>query len=367
MLANFKGKEILFRADSGTRIGGGHLSRCKVLASMFKDQGASVSLLTRNHPGNSIGSVSDVLETHILDFDSYHEDPTGPCHSHWLGSDLATEIQDSRNILKNKKWDLIVVDHYALDHRYHKFLREFTSKILVLDDLGDRLLEADLVLDQNIQPLSGKYEGKVPKNASVIFGPEFTLFQEDLRRKANRLRKREISEFKNLLVFFGQGDVTGQTLKCLKVLTAFPLNVFVLPSLGSPDFLEVKNLCQSVSHFHLFEGFQAMGKVFEQVDFALGAGGVSQWERMYCGIPSAIVTQASNQAPYNDLIQQKEWGYNLGQGENLTSEVWSSFLNKYLQDFSFWKNLRDNSLDVFPLDCTERCLLEISKLFEDKK
>ena len=42
----------------------------------------------------------------------------------------------------------LIVDHYGIDARWHKELRNQVDQIMVIDDLADRPLDCDILLDQ---------------------------------------------------------------------------------------------------------------------------------------------------------------------------------------------------------------------------
>ena len=75
-------------------------------------------------------------------------------------------------ILSKQNWDLLVVDHYALDIRWELALRASVSKIMVIDDIADRIHDCDFLLDQNYyECMNDRYAGKVPAKCSLLLGP----------------------------------------------------------------------------------------------------------------------------------------------------------------------------------------------------
>ena len=56
-------KTILFRVDSSSNIGSGHLMRCKTLALKLKEKGANVIFISKNLEGNLINLVENEITT----------------------------------------------------------------------------------------------------------------------------------------------------------------------------------------------------------------------------------------------------------------------------------------------------------------
>ena len=44
--------QVVFRTDASLQIGTGHVMRCLTLADALKGQGADISFISREHPGN---------------------------------------------------------------------------------------------------------------------------------------------------------------------------------------------------------------------------------------------------------------------------------------------------------------------------
>ena len=60
--------------------------------------------------------------------------------------------------------DWVVVDHCGLDATWHELVMDSCKKIAAIDDLGDRKLSCDIVLDQKLAASADKYQNKVLEN-----------------------------------------------------------------------------------------------------------------------------------------------------------------------------------------------------------
>ena len=67
-----------------------------------------------------------------------------------LGTSWEIDSDQTIEKLKKKKIEWLIVDHYSLDIMWEEKLRPYVNKIMVIDDLGDRQHNCDLLLDQNL-------------------------------------------------------------------------------------------------------------------------------------------------------------------------------------------------------------------------
>jgi UDP-2,4-diacetamido-2,4,6-trideoxy-beta-L-altropyranose hydrolase len=64
----------------------------------------------------------------------------------------------------------VVIDHYGLSAADHRAIAD-GKPTLVIDDLADRPLAADLVLDSGPARQATDYDGLVPPHAELLLGP----------------------------------------------------------------------------------------------------------------------------------------------------------------------------------------------------
>lgn len=125
--------------------------RCLTLADALKQRGAQIRFVSRQMPKH----LRDMLrekshECTPLNSRSNEEAADDLPHSHWLGTSQAADAQKTLQALSAQTWDWLVVDHYALDARWESALRGMVRRILVIDDLADRVHDCDVLLDQNL-------------------------------------------------------------------------------------------------------------------------------------------------------------------------------------------------------------------------
>ena len=271
---------VRIRADASERVGGGHVGRCLALAEVLADRGADVRFLTRadaelgHRMIAAAGFGTDLLDT---------------------GDDARADADASRAGSAGADW--VVVDHYRLDALWHNRVLDNggAKRILVIDDLADRPLSCDLLVDYG-RPDNGDgaYRGVLQRDCRMLLGPRYALLRREFRSPAAKCRPGERAR---VLVFFGAVDRNGLTetvldsLKCAGIAEAAEIHVIV--TAANPRREAIRSRADIVVH----ENVADMAQLMAGMDIAVGAGGVSLWERCAVGLPGIAVAVNENQAP----------------------------------------------------------------------
>jgi UDP-2,4-diacetamido-2,4,6-trideoxy-beta-L-altropyranose hydrolase len=222
-------------------------------------------------------------------------------HAIWLGVSSQQDCRETHDALaESGPWDWLIIDHYALDRNWESAMRDCARRIAVIDDLADREHDCDLLLDQNlVVGMSERYEGKVPEQCVSLLGPRFALLQD-----AYAVLRREVlprkGPVKRLLVFFGGSDpenLTARTLTAIESLDLTDVAVDVVVGNSNPHRAEVMAMASKIPGAALHTDLPSLAPLMASADLALGAGGVTSWERCCLGLPSLVITFAANQGP----------------------------------------------------------------------
>ena len=110
--------------------------------------------------------------------------------------------------LRDWRPDWIVVDHYRLDARWHGVLKAtLPVRIAAIDDLADRPLAVDLLVDHNhARDHRAKYAGRLPPGTRLLAGPRHALLSPKYAA-ATGYRFRE--SVKSIGIFMGGVDAAG--------------------------------------------------------------------------------------------------------------------------------------------------------------
>jgi UDP-2,4-diacetamido-2,4,6-trideoxy-beta-L-altropyranose hydrolase len=300
---------VAFRVDASLEIGTGHVMRCLTLARALTDSGAICRFLCRTHIGNLIARIQEAGFA-VTPFASDQEsanpkpmaaDPDAPPHSSWLGADWRTDAEQTIAALENERADWLIVDHYALDARWERQLRNNCRRLMVIDDLADRRHDCDLLLDQNIGRQADDYRTLTPSLCRTLIGPQYALLRPEFAKlREFSLRRRVAAEVKTILITMGGVDrdnATGQVLQAL-MECGLPNDVTVNVVMGStaPWIEEVHALAARTPWpTNVLTDVHNMAQLMAESDLAIGAAGSTSWERCCLGVPTILLSLADNQ------------------------------------------------------------------------
>src|SRR5690606_16519294 len=279
--------KVVFRADASLEIGSGHVMRCLTLAEALKAIGAECHFVCREHPGHLNDHIRQrgfpVTSLPVTDYNPVG-DPV-PVHAPWLGCDWQTDSQQTSDILASIHPDWLVVDHYALDYRWEASLKNFYSRLLVIDDLADRHHDCDLLLDQNLGREAQDYFGLVPDNCALLIGPQYALLRPEFSELRDySLSRRTQPALRQLLITMGGIDKDNVTGKVLTALQSSPLpedcKILVILGATAPWLDQVRSLAEQMPwHTEVRVNVGNMAQCMADSDLAIGAAGSTSWER----------------------------------------------------------------------------------------
>ena len=291
---------IIIRVDASTTIGSGHVMRCLTLAQTLAGKQNIVEFVCRELPGNLIEFIQQKgFKVHVLPYaDNWSEKSERLSeYQQWLGASLEAELQQLAVALGDRRYDLLIVDHYALDLAWEVKARSWAKKIMVVDDLANRQHDCDLLLDQNFYlDREMRYQDLVPVGTRCLLGPKYALLRPEFLEAREKLRGGD-GVIKRILVFFGGSDETNETGKALRALSALTkpnLLVEVVVGSSNPHKLEIEQVCEQMG-FNYYCQINNMAELMAKADLAIGAGGSTTWERCCLGLPAIVVTIAANQ------------------------------------------------------------------------
>ncbi len=323
-------RKIAFRVDASLQIGSGHLMRCLTLAEALRDKDAAqCHFIARAHPGHLLEQIWDRgFELHSLPPGSSGFVPDAsdgqalPAHAAWLGCDWQTDAGQTALILESLHPDWLVVDHYALDARWHAMLAPYYRRLFAIDDLADRPLLCDLLLDQTYARSPADYQPWLPTACQVLCGSEFAL----LRPQFNALREQSLArrtapQLRQLLVTMGgvdKNNVTGQVLDAIRQSKlALGCQVTVVMGITAPWLAEVQAQAATLPWpCRVLVNVGNMARLMADSDLCIGAAGSTAWERCTLGVPSVMAVTADNQNSIAQALDASGAAISLGSSES---------------------------------------------------
>jgi len=270
---------VLIRCDASREMGAGHAMRCLTLARALAERGAVPTF------ASGAGTFETVPALRLSDFSRITLDrPLDP-----------DELTAS-----GRRWDAIVVDHYELNARHEAAFRRVAAVILVIDDLANRPHDCDILCDQTLGRTEAEYRGLIPREAATCLGPRYALLRPEfaLARPAALAAHAKGGPLSRILVSLGMTDIGGVTAWATKAALAAGLDAEIAVAVGSnaASLPELRSLADSAPRVKLHPDCPDMCTLMAGSDIAIGACGMTSWERCVLGLPAIAVVLADNQS-----------------------------------------------------------------------
>ena len=281
--ATAKPARVLFLADSGPEIGGGHLMRCLTLAGALQAHGAVCAFVTRP-------DAAKVLEVFA-----------GPEVVRLIaaGGDAQVLARQAEVLAADWDADAVVVDHYGLNAYHEGRLRAGGRRIVVIDDLADRRHDCDLLMDATPGRTPQDYRALLPAAAVVLTGPGHALLRPPFAaaREGALARRGGQGPARRVLVSLGLTDVRGITGRVFHLIRPalgdLELDIVLGRSAASLTWLQ--QLSTENPRIRVHVETAGMARLMTDADLAIGAGGSSTWERACLGLAAIDLILADNQ------------------------------------------------------------------------
>lgn len=189
------------------------------------------------------------------------------------------------DLIKLYNINYVLIDSYNLNFKITKRLKSITKVFSICD--------FEPYPDSNIIFFPSPKEINNPKIYSghkyVILSAKYKKYR-DVKLKVN-------PKYQMVLISFGSIDsknLTGDVLNEIIInLEKFKNNYKfkIILGINSPNINKIKNMIKSYSIIDLIVEPKSMGEIYIQSDIAIGAPGVSHIERMYCGLPTILISQ----------------------------------------------------------------------------
>lgn len=290
---------VAIRTDASPRIGTGHVRRMLALAKALRDDGHDVRFVTRSLGVDSVGMIArhGFAGTVLLDppDGATVADPDVP-HADWAEVEAGRDAAETGAALAGFAPDWTVVDSYAFDARWHRAVREeLGGRLAVIDDLADRAIAADIVVDHNFHPdHAAKYADRIGADTVLLAGPAYALL-DPVYAAAPRYRFQP--EVRSVGVFLGGVDYAGFSMEALDCLpeAGFSGPVEVVSTSANPQLPALEDKVARRPNTTLLVDLPDLSGFFARHDLQIGAGGGANWERCCIGAPTVALVCAENQ------------------------------------------------------------------------
>ena len=281
-----KTKTILFRADSSSKIGTGHIMRDLVLAQKYAKKGAKIIFATQKLQGNINHRIQEA------------------------GFKLLTLKSNSKKelvkLIKKHGVDLLVIDHYGIDHKKEHYIKEKTGvKILSFDDTYEKH-HCDILLNHNISAQKKHYKNLLPKGCEIRCGKKYTLLRDEFYKEK---KKNYPKDPKSTTVFLAMGgaDTAQLNIKILKLLQKFDtITVNLVTTSANRKLAKLQKFVQNKPWIKLHINASNLAELMAQSDFAIITPSVILNEVSFMKLPFIAIQTAENQKEIVKFLEKKK-------------------------------------------------------------
>ena len=247
-------KLAVFRVDASVVIGLGHVMRCLTLANKLANLGWNVIFICNNLVGQQSELIKGNGHQVALINSLIKKNDTNININFITDLDCSADANQTIEILGGQIITLLVVDHYLLDEIWHKKLRPYVKKILVIDDLANRRYDCDILVDQTFNRCKKDYISLVNSSTVIYTGSKFALLREQFQLNAQAVLKHRlaIKTRDRLLLMMGGSDPQNYTKKIIgSLLKIEGINITVLLGNNYLYLTELKGFCQQYTHINI--------------------------------------------------------------------------------------------------------------------
>jgi len=272
---------ILFRADSSSTIGTGHIMRDLVLAAQYKE--ANITFAVQALQGNINHKIEEQGYTiEVLD---------------------SNDLEELDALIKRLNIEMIIIDHYSIDEAYEKQLKVNNPvlKIMVLDDTYEKH-HCDILLNHNIYADADKYRGLVSDHCELRCGEKYTLLRDEFLQ-AKKEHPTKSSTQANIFIAMGGTDVANLNIEILGQLRTFQnIHVDLITTSANPNLEQLKDHLRNSNWITLHIDTTKMATLLAKSDLAIVTPSVTLNEVWYMNVPFIAIQVAENQSFMREFL-----------------------------------------------------------------
>lgn len=272
---------IFIRADSGYKIGTGHVMRMLYLASYLR---GTITFISKNFEGNAIDKIKAKYPCEIIEYDNdtISEDI-------YLGESVDDDLHKTINILKRKIVNILIIDSYGINKSWESQVKKYTNKIMVVDDYIDREHYCDYYLNYHYD------DPKLFKHidSELFLGTDYFIINPSFLKKND---DKVIHNNKTVInISFGGSDFHNLTENVLDNIYSEDYNYEIILGLSNINTNNIMTKYSSYENVKIYHNTNDIKNILSKADICIGGGGVMLYEKCYLGKVCLVVTIADNQ------------------------------------------------------------------------
>lgn len=277
---------VVIHADASPSMGTGHVIRSLAAARALRDAGVDVTL------------ASTALDAALI------------ARARSTGVAVVDRLDASRD----PSW--IVVDGYHLTARIRRDLADPAVPRLVIDDLGEEVSDAALVVNQNLYGREVEY----PDGPEILAGPTYALLRPEFGSARPDRNQPAVAD--RVLVTLGGADphnATALAVSALSSMSPAP-EVRVILGLAHPDAAGVTRAAHGAG-FEFIRDAPTLQPHLAWCDLVISGCGTSVLEAARLGRPIIGIVLAENQRRVAQALVREGLGTVVGAHPGIGSQV----------------------------------------------
>lgn len=224
--------KVLFRSDSSSEIGFGHIKRDLIFAKQYED--VSFACLDLE------GSLIDEIPYPVFELES-------------------ESIYELVNLIKNQKFELLIIDHYGINADDEKLIKYETGvKILSFDD-DLRAHHCDILLNVNAYAKASDYEGLVPFKCELRCGFSYALIRDEFYEES----KKEREKIYDFFVCLGATDIKNLSINVVLDLPK-DKKIALATSSSNKNLTKLMNFVNENPNVKLFVDYENLAQLMNE-------------------------------------------------------------------------------------------------------
>jgi UDP-2,4-diacetamido-2,4,6-trideoxy-beta-L-altropyranose hydrolase len=267
---------LMIRADATPAMGAGHIMRCIALAKAWKRNKGDVLFV-------SAASVPFALQRIRREGFELEQPPVE------AGSQEDATLARTIGEARRAQW--IAIDGYHFGEVFLDTVGAKGSKILLIDDVGRRSANADVILNQNLHASATMYPERHSKT-SLLLGTRFAMLRQEFVGGYPEQARQIPGLATKIFVTLGGGTQTTALTEILRAVGSLGSEIEVAVVGCDPSKVPQFERSARISFLGSLED---MSPVMAWADIAISAAGSTCWELCRFGVPSILIDLADNQ------------------------------------------------------------------------
>jgi UDP-2,4-diacetamido-2,4,6-trideoxy-beta-L-altropyranose hydrolase len=292
-MASSKNK-VIFRADGNLKAGMGHIVRCISLMQILNGR-FDCMLLVNNVDYQLLKFITAYVPVRDLGAQSNEE-----------------ELSAMRTLVSGN--DILVLDGYNFSENYQYKVKGFIKKLVIIDDLADKKLFADVIINHGDISVLPHYD-TLPQ-ANIFSGFDYLIARPEFLISAKR--KKQIDKIDTVFICMGGADPFNITCKVLKACfnCDFVKEIIIVTGSVYPFKKELQSLISSSASMEIKHLEEANAT---QITQAIGRSQIaistaSSVSLEICCVKAGLIcgTVADNQYSIHSLLMKNKCGVSIG-------------------------------------------------------